>query len=192
MTPPTPTRDTFAGRAYNNLRNLARREGRDPAEYITLYALEGFLARFAVSAHAGEFILKGGDPIWSGPTEVVFPLLLGGTLRLAGYPDHMVLAEKSSPRSNVVSRIPVGATSLISQRSPAPVASAGKTFTRRSTLSPAIATLTSNPWGNLSWGCRLSRNASGQPGAKSRGSSSGLRQVSLTCFRNAHYSPNLL
>jgi hypothetical protein len=182
MTPPTPSRDTPAGLAYNNLRNLARREGRDPAEYITLYALEGFLARLAVSLHAGEFVLKGGvlmaafaarrptrdidfaatgfandiadveqrvrsiievhlddglefdsdsavgepirddadyngvrvkitarlatakvalhidvnfgDPIWPAPTEAVLPLLLGGTLRLTGYPDHMVLAEK--------------------------------------------------------------------------------------------------
>lgn len=182
MTPPTPTRDTPAGRVYNDLRNLARREGRDPAEYITLYALEGFLARLAISEHAGEFVLKGGvlmaafaarrptrdidfaatgfandiadveqrvrsiievhledglefdpnsalgepirdeaeyngtrvkinaklatakvalhvdvnfgDPIWPAPTEAVLPLLLGGTLRLAGYPDHMVLAEK--------------------------------------------------------------------------------------------------
>lgn len=182
MTPPTPTRDTPAGQAYNDLRNLARRDGRDPAEYITLYALEGFLARLAVSEHAGEFVLKGGvlmaafaarrptrdidfaatgftnditdveqrvrsiieihlndglefdpdalagepirdeadyngvrvkitaklataqialhvdvnfgDPIWPAPTEAVLPLLLGGSLRLRGYPDHMVLAEK--------------------------------------------------------------------------------------------------
>ena len=182
MTPPTPTRDTPAGQAYNDLRNLARREGRDPAEYFTLYALEGFLARLAVSERAGEFVLKGGvlmaafaarrptrdidfaatgfanniadveqrvrsiievhledglefdpdsavgepirddadyngvrvkitaqlatarvalhvdvnfgDPIWPAPTEAVLPLLLGGTLRLRGYPDHMVLAEK--------------------------------------------------------------------------------------------------
>lgn len=182
MTPPTPTRDTPAGQAYNDLRNLARRNGRDPAEYITLYALEGFLARLAISEHAGELVLKGGvlmaafaarrptrdidfaatgfannitdvvqrvrsiievqledglkfdpnsavgepirdeadyngvrvkitaqlatarvalhvdvnfgDPIWPAPTEAVLPLLLGGTLRLRGYPDHMVLAEK--------------------------------------------------------------------------------------------------
>lgn len=182
MTPPTPTRDTPAGQAYNDLRNLARRDGRDPAEYITLYALEGFLARLAVSDHAGELVLKGGvlmaafaarrptrdidfaatgfkndiadveqrvrsiievhlndglefdpdsllgepirdeadyngvrvkitaqlatakialhvdvnfgDPIWPAPTEALLPLLLGGNLRLRGYPDHMVLAEK--------------------------------------------------------------------------------------------------
>lgn len=182
MTPPAPTRDTADGRAYNDLRNLARREKRDPAEYITLYALEGFLRRLAASEFAADFVLKGGvlmaafaarrptrdidfaahgfvndiaeveqrvrsilavplydglqfdpasvsgepirdeadyngvrvkvtarlstahvalhidvnfgDPIWPAPTEAVLPLLLGGTLRLSGYPDHMVLAEK--------------------------------------------------------------------------------------------------
>jgi len=182
VTPPTPSRDTSAGRAYNDLRNLARKQKRDPAEYITLYALEGFLARLAASESAADFVLKGGvlmaafterrptrdidfaargfandipeverrvrsilaiprddglefdvgsvsgeqirddadysgvrvkmtarlataqvalhldvnfgDPIWPAPTEAVLPLLLGGTLRLLGYPDHMVLAEK--------------------------------------------------------------------------------------------------
>lgn len=182
MTPPALPRDTPAGQTYNDLRNLARRDGRDPAEYFTLYALEGFLARLAVSEYAGEFVLKGGvlmaafaarrptrdidlaatgfandiadveqrvrsiievhledglefdpdsavgepirdeadyngvrvkvtsqlatarvalhvdvnfgDPIWPDPTEAVLPLLLGGNLRLRGYPDHMVLAEK--------------------------------------------------------------------------------------------------
>lgn len=182
MTPPGPPRDSPAGRAYNDLRNLARSHQRDPAEYITLYALEGFLGRLAASEFAGDFVLKGGvlmaafaarrptrdvdlaaygftndaleveqrirhivstvvadglefdsasvrgepirdeadyngvrvkmvahlatarvalhvdinfgDPIWPAPTEAALPLLLGGTLRLAGYPDHMVLAEK--------------------------------------------------------------------------------------------------
>lgn len=182
MTPPAPTRHTPAGRAYNDLRNLARRHNRDPAEYITMYALEGFLTRLAASEFAADLVLKGGvlmaafaerrptrdidfaargftndipetekrvrsilavpredglafdldsvsgepirdeadyngvrvkmiarlasaqvalhidvnfgDPIWPAPTEAVLPLLLGGTLRLLGYPDHMVLAEK--------------------------------------------------------------------------------------------------
>ncbi len=60
MTPPTPRRNTPAGRAYNDLRNLARKNGRDPAEYITLYALEGFLTRLAASKFASDFVLKGG------------------------------------------------------------------------------------------------------------------------------------
>ena len=57
---PAPSRDTPAGRAYNDLRNLAKRHGREPAEYFTLYALEGFLERLAVSEHAADFVLKGG------------------------------------------------------------------------------------------------------------------------------------
>lgn len=182
MTPPAPSRQTAAGRAYHDLRNLARRRNRDPAEYITMYALEGFLTRLAASDSAMDFVLKGGvlmaafaqrrptrdidfaargfandiseveqhvgrilavpsddglvfdagsihgqrirdeadyhgvrvsmkarlatakvslhidvnfgDPIWPEPTQAALPLLLGGTLRLLGYPDHMVLAEK--------------------------------------------------------------------------------------------------
>ena len=57
---PTPARDTPAGRADNDLRNLAKRQGRDPAELFTLYALEGFLGRLAASAYADDFVLKGG------------------------------------------------------------------------------------------------------------------------------------
>ncbi|HEY0260721.1 MAG TPA: nucleotidyl transferase AbiEii/AbiGii toxin family protein [Lacisediminihabitans sp.] len=182
MTPPAPRRDTPEGRAYNDLRNLAKRHGREPSEYFTLYALEGFLTRLAASPNAEDFVLKGGvlmaafavrrptrdidlaalgfanevaeverrirdvlanpvedglsfdlesvsaaeiredaaysgvrvrvvarlvsavialhvdvnfgDPIWPAPTEAELPLLLGGVLRLRGYPDHMVLAEK--------------------------------------------------------------------------------------------------
>lgn len=60
MTPPAPSRDTPAGRVYNDLRNLARRDQRDPAEYIVLYALEGVLARLASSEFAADFVLKGG------------------------------------------------------------------------------------------------------------------------------------
>lgn len=182
MTPPTPARDTTAGRVYNDLRNLARRHSREPIEYFTLFALEGFLSRLAACKHADDFVLKGGvlmaafaarrptrdidlassglandvhdverrvreivaqqlddgltfdaesvagesirddadfsgvrvklvahlasarvplhadvnfgDPIWPAPAETQLPRLLGGTLRLRGYPDHMVLAEK--------------------------------------------------------------------------------------------------
>ena len=182
MTPPAPTRSTPAGRAYLDLRNRAKRDGRDSMEYFTLYALEGFLTRLADSQYAEDFTLKGGvlmaafaarrptrdidlaacgfpndipdvelrirsivaqdtgdgltfdpaavsgapirdeaayagvrvhmaatlatahiplhadvnfgDPIWPAPTITELPLLLGGHLRLRGYPDHMVLAEK--------------------------------------------------------------------------------------------------
>ncbi|PJI93315.1 nucleotidyl transferase AbiEii/AbiGii toxin family protein [Luteimicrobium subarcticum] len=57
---PNPTRDTPAGRAYNDLRNLAKAQGRDPAEYLALYALEGFLTRLAASGLRDDFVLKGG------------------------------------------------------------------------------------------------------------------------------------
>ncbi len=57
---PNPTRDTPVGRAYNDLRNLAKAQGRDPAEYLALYALEGFLTRLAASDLRDDFVLKGG------------------------------------------------------------------------------------------------------------------------------------
>src|SRR5690625_1664322 len=60
MTPPSPTRATLEGRTYNDLRNLARRSGRDPAEYFTLYALEGFLSRLTASQFSQDFVVKGG------------------------------------------------------------------------------------------------------------------------------------
>lgn len=55
-----PTRDTVAGRAYLDLRKLARQAGRATDEYLRLYALEGFLARLAVSARRGDLVVKGG------------------------------------------------------------------------------------------------------------------------------------
>jgi hypothetical protein len=57
---PTPARDTAAGRAYNDLKNLARRQGRGVAEYFALYALEGFIARLGQSEFADQLVLKGG------------------------------------------------------------------------------------------------------------------------------------
>jgi predicted nucleotidyltransferase component of viral defense system len=55
-----PTRATVAGRAFLALRKQARDAGRITAEYLRLYALEGFLLRLVNSRHAGEFVLKGG------------------------------------------------------------------------------------------------------------------------------------
>jgi len=179
---PIPTRDTPEGRAYNDLRNLAKQQRRDAAEYLALYVLEGFLVRLSRSTHAPNLVLKGGvlmaafaarrpardidlkatgmandiveveamvaaiaaipagdglmfdldsihgepirddadyegirvhltahlstavipfhvdvnfgDPIWPAPTTVALPRLLGGTVRLLGYPLHMALTEK--------------------------------------------------------------------------------------------------
>ena len=55
-----PTRADPGGRAYLDLQNLARRQGRFTQELLTLYTLERFLARLATSRHAGTFVLKGG------------------------------------------------------------------------------------------------------------------------------------
>ena len=55
-----PTRDNAAGRAYLDLQNRARREGRGTQELLTMYVVERWLARLSVSPWAGDFILKGG------------------------------------------------------------------------------------------------------------------------------------
>jgi predicted nucleotidyltransferase component of viral defense system len=55
-----PSHSTVEGRAYLGLRALAKTDGRTSAEYLRLYALEGFLARLARSPHADSLVLKGG------------------------------------------------------------------------------------------------------------------------------------
>lgn len=66
---------------------------RDEADYSGVRVkITAQLATARVALHVD---MNFGDPIWPAPTEAVLPLLLGGTLRLRGYPDHMVLAEKS-------------------------------------------------------------------------------------------------
>lgn len=55
-----PTRATVEGRAYLDLQNKARRQGRPTDELLQLYALEGFLARLAVSDRRRRLVLKGG------------------------------------------------------------------------------------------------------------------------------------
>lgn len=58
---PGPTRDTTAGRVYNDLRNLARRSGRSTDELMVEYVLERFLFRMARSPLGGpHFVLQGG------------------------------------------------------------------------------------------------------------------------------------
>jgi predicted nucleotidyltransferase component of viral defense system len=42
------------------LQRQARSQGRTTAEFLRLYALEGFLLRLANSEHNGKFVLKGG------------------------------------------------------------------------------------------------------------------------------------
>ncbi len=55
-----PDRSTTAGAAYLDLRKLAKDTGRPTDELLQLYALEGFLHRLTLSAHASSFVLKGG------------------------------------------------------------------------------------------------------------------------------------
>jgi hypothetical protein len=56
-----PTRDTTAGRVYNDLRNLARRNRRSTDEIMVEYVLERFLYRLSASPLGQEhFVLKGG------------------------------------------------------------------------------------------------------------------------------------
>ncbi len=55
-----PTRATPSGRAYLDLQNQARAEGRGTQELLTLYVIERWLARLSASPYRSEFVLKGG------------------------------------------------------------------------------------------------------------------------------------
>ena len=57
---PQPSRDTTAGQVYNDLRKLARLQGRATDELFQHYLLERFLVRLAQSPAANELVLKGG------------------------------------------------------------------------------------------------------------------------------------
>ncbi len=65
---------------------------RDEADYNGVRVkVTASLATAQIALHLD---VNFGDPIWPAPTEAVLPLILGGSLRILGYPDHMVLAEK--------------------------------------------------------------------------------------------------
>jgi predicted nucleotidyltransferase component of viral defense system len=57
---PNPNRATTAGQVFNDLRNMARREGRSTDELLVFYVLERFLYRLSRSPHADRLALKGG------------------------------------------------------------------------------------------------------------------------------------
>lgn len=57
---PNPQHGTPAGDAIIALRKHARQTGGDVQELMTLYALEGLLARIAASEYRDDFVLKGG------------------------------------------------------------------------------------------------------------------------------------
>src|SRR3954467_4784958 len=54
-----PPRADSGGRAYLDLQNLARRQGRQTQTLMVIYVLERFLARPEVSGYADRFVLKG-------------------------------------------------------------------------------------------------------------------------------------
>jgi len=55
-----PNRDTTAGAAFIDLRALAKAQGRNVAELLDLYLLEGFLGRLAAGPQSPYLVLKGG------------------------------------------------------------------------------------------------------------------------------------
>jgi hypothetical protein len=55
-----PTRSSVAGRAYLDLRKLARNSHRPVDELLQLYVLESFLSRLTSSRFAEQLVLKGG------------------------------------------------------------------------------------------------------------------------------------
>jgi hypothetical protein len=57
---PAPQHGEPAGDAFLAIQSLARRTNADVQELLTLYALEGLIARIAASRHRNEFVLKGG------------------------------------------------------------------------------------------------------------------------------------
>lgn len=57
---PNPQHGTPAGDATIAIRGLARQTGADVQELMTLYVLEGLLARIAHSQYRDDFVLKGG------------------------------------------------------------------------------------------------------------------------------------
>jgi hypothetical protein len=57
---PIPQHGAPAGDAFLAVQKLARATGGDVQEMLTLYALEGLLARVAASPYREDFVLKGG------------------------------------------------------------------------------------------------------------------------------------
>ena len=57
---PDPSNDHTAGEVYNQLRRLAREQGRATDELFQFYLLERFIYRWANSRLADRFVLKGG------------------------------------------------------------------------------------------------------------------------------------
>jgi hypothetical protein len=94
-----PTKATVSGRAFLALQREAKTAGRTTAEYLRLYALEGFLLRLAYSPYKNRFVLKGGPLIvrWlSGPPFFHWPGAAAGTTdrsaeKIFNYPERAVV-----------------------------------------------------------------------------------------------------
>jgi hypothetical protein len=56
---PDPSRNTEAGRVFNDLRNLGRKIGRNTDELLLNYGLERLLYRMSMD-EPQRFVLKGG------------------------------------------------------------------------------------------------------------------------------------
>lgn len=57
---PIPQHGEPAGDAFLAIQKLARQTGADVQQLLTLYALEGLVARVAASRYREDFVLKGG------------------------------------------------------------------------------------------------------------------------------------
>ena len=72
--------------------SMTGEEIREDAAYVGVRVR--VVASLASARIALQVDVNFGDPIWPEPAQTELPKLLGGMLRLRGYPDHMVLAEK--------------------------------------------------------------------------------------------------
>jgi len=87
---PNAHHGTPAGDATIAIRNLARQTGRDVQELMTLYALEGLLARIANSEYRDDFVLKGGVLLAAFAARRPTKDIDLQATRLAGDPDEVV------------------------------------------------------------------------------------------------------
>ena len=78
------TRADAGGRAYLDLQNLARRQGRQTQTLMVIYVLERFLARLQASRYADRFVLKGGMllAVWDARRATVDADFLARNLNL--------------------------------------------------------------------------------------------------------------
>ena len=61
--------DEIARERYLSIQHLARDLGRPTDELLTLYVMEGFIARASESAYSGQLVLKGGMLMSTFPSQ---------------------------------------------------------------------------------------------------------------------------